>query len=107
MADVQTEHAPQMQAAATKVPIAIWVLIGLLALVMAVTTGLAVTTLVDDSTPVPQQVKVPVPVAVDVAAANAMKDESPAAITVGRATTDAIAAEAKDEAGVAAALGNP
>jgi hypothetical protein len=148
MADVQTEPAPHMQAAATKVPIAIWVLIGLLALVMAVTTGLAVATLIDDSTPAPQQVKVPVPVAVDVAAAKAMKDESPAAIAVGRATTDAVAASetkadaanhalavrslglqrmlettdlrqrleaadtasgtaAKDEAGVAAAVGTP
>lgn len=108
MAQVQPEPL-QVQVAATKVPIAIWVLIGLLALVMAITTGLAVATLVDDpATPAAQRVKVPVPVAVDIAAARAMKDESLAAIAVGRRTAGiASGTAAKDEAGVAALVGNP
>lgn len=88
MADVQMDLQEQQDAqpvAVRGVPLAVWVLIGLLALVMAVTTGLGVATIVDDSTPAPEQVKVPVPVAVDVTAAKAMKDESAAAIAVGKA----------------------
>jgi hypothetical protein len=150
MADVQMDLQEQQNAqpvAVRGVPLAVWVLIGLLALVMAVTTGLAVATIIDDSTPAPEQVKVPMPVAVDVTAAKAMKDEAKAAVAVGQAyapatvnpgetkidaanhalsmrslglqkqleTTDLAerltAAEssgtaAKDEAGVAAAIGN-
>lgn len=85
MADVQMDPHHQPQPLAVRVPPAVWMLIGLLALVMAVTTALAVATLLDDSTPAPQHVRVPVPVAVDVAAAKAMKDESAAANAVGEA----------------------
>ena len=84
MADVQTDlQDAHVQVAARQLSPAVWVLIGLLAAVMLTTTGLAVATIVDDNTPAPVKVEMPVPVPVDYAAAQAMKDESPAAIAVG------------------------
>jgi hypothetical protein len=86
MADVQLDRKEQVTqegVVRAQMPLAVWIVIGLLMAVMLATTGFAVTAILSDETPAPQVVSRIVPVPVDIAGAMAMKDESEAAAAVG------------------------
>jgi hypothetical protein len=108
MADVQLQ--PQQDAVQAGAAVragdsrAVWILLALFALAVAVAATMVVLALTNDEQPATRTVTRTVVVPVDTAAAQAMKDESKAAASVGAAISGVDAAPTTEEAKTEAAL---